>query len=185
MQDDNYKQCLFQIHHLFALTICFYSHVPMVLFQKFTSDFLQSSLRTLLAPLAVQYVWAREEESSPSPCFPCRSASCRGQTASLGGIAVWGGLSHVANARGPFSAQPYLSGSQGANVYVFSKENQIKIILSKIKSVGGNTWGALQGWNWKMNYKHKILRLLHNQTGQILSPIVGWGEKITFENPIH
>lgn len=40
---------------------------------------------------------------------------------------------------GPFRTQPYLSGSQGANVYVFSKENQIKMILSKIKSVGGNT----------------------------------------------
>ena len=26
-----------------------------------------------------------------------------------------------------------------ANVHVFSKENQIKVVLSKMKSVGGNT----------------------------------------------
>lgn len=71
-----------------------------------------------------------------------------------------------------FSTQPYLSGSQGANVYVFSKENQIKMILSKIKSVGGKTRGALQSWNLKFNYKHKILWLVHNQTGQIFAHIV-------------
>lgn len=91
--------------------------------------------------------------------------------ASLRGAGCLICLIHV----GPFSTQPYWSGSQGANVYVFSKENQIKMILSKIKSVGGNSWGALQGWNLKFNYKHKILRLLHNQTGQICCPIVWWG----------
>lgn len=151
----------------------------MVLFQKFTSpDFLESSSRTLSAPLDIQYMWGPEKQGSLRPCFSCRSASCRGQTARLGGISVWGRLSHVPNSCGPFSTQPYLSGSQGANVYVFPKENQIKITLSKIKSVGGNTWGGLQGWNLKINYKHKILWLLHNHTGQIFSPIVWWGGKL-------
>lgn len=158
----------------------------MVLFQKFTSpDFLQSSLRTLLAPLAIQYVWDRDEQGSPSSCLSCRSASCRGQTASLGGISVWGGLSHVANARGPFSAQPYLSGSQGANVYVFSKENQIKIILSKIRSVGGNTWGALQGWNLKLTINIKFYDFYITKLDRYCLPLLDWGEKITSENPIY
>lgn len=50
-----------------------------------------------------------------------------------------GRLTCEAYSCGSFRTHPYLSGSQGANVYVFPKENQIKIILSKIKSVGGNT----------------------------------------------
>lgn len=66
-----------------------------------------------------------------------------------------------------------------ANVHVFSTENQIKMILSKIRSAGGNTLGiGLPALKKKINYKNKSL-LLHTQTGQIYSHC--FGKKITFE----
>lgn len=40
---------------------------------------------------------------------------------------------------GPLVLTRTCKSAKEANVRVFSKENQIKIMLSKIKSVGGNT----------------------------------------------
>lgn len=44
-----------------------------------------------------------------------------------------------------------------ANVHVFSKENQIKMILSKIRSAGGNTLGiGLSALKKKLTIKTKV-----------------------------
>lgn len=75
------------------------------------------------------------------PVFSCKSVFSRAQIAGLGQHLCMG---WAASSVKPIHVAPLVltrtcKSAKEANVRVFSKENQIKIILSKIKSVGGNT----------------------------------------------
>lgn len=75
------------------------------------------------------------------PIFSGKSAFSRAQIVGLGQHLCMGwALSYVKPIHvGPLVLTRTCKSAKEANVHVFSKENQIKIIVSKIKSVGGNT----------------------------------------------
>lgn len=76
---------------------------------------------------------------------------CIAQRAGLESFSAWGGLSSVKPIHVGLSVLTRTCKSaKEANVHVFSKENQIKMILSKTKSAGGNTLG-IGFWGSKEN----------------------------------